>query len=76
MTSNVSSLPEVAGDVALLIDPTDTESLQKALVCLVSGADLRAELTRRALVQARKFDWKFTAEETYRAYCKAAGESR
>lgn len=55
ITSNVSSLPEVAGDAALLVDPTDTQALGRAIRMLDADDDLRAELSRRGLEQAKLF---------------------
>ena len=55
MTSNSSSLPEVAGEAALLVDPHDTAAMTRAIVELDRDADLRKELARRGLVQAEKF---------------------
>jgi glycosyltransferase involved in cell wall biosynthesis len=53
--SNTASLPEVAGDAALMIDPYDTAALTQAFRQIDADADLRAELTRRGLVQADLF---------------------
>lgn len=55
MTSNVSSLPEVAGDAALLVDPYDLRAMTKAIRTLDADADLRAELSRRGRVRAAFF---------------------
>lgn len=53
--SNTASLPEVAGDAALMIDPYDTAALTDAIRRIDADADLRAELTRRGLAQAAHF---------------------
>lgn len=53
--SNTASLPEIAGDAALMIDPYDTAALTDAIRRLDADADLRAELTRRGLAQAARF---------------------
>ncbi len=55
MTSNVSSLPEIAGDAALLVNPLDVDSIAKAIRTLDQDADLRAELSRRGLKRAAVF---------------------
>jgi glycosyltransferase involved in cell wall biosynthesis len=55
ITSNVSSLPEISGDAALLVDPTDTDALSDAIRTLDADADLRAELSRRGRERAEFF---------------------
>jgi glycosyltransferase involved in cell wall biosynthesis len=62
VTSNVSSLPEVVGDAALLIPPRDTAAMVEALQKLVSDKKLREKLTARGREQARKFSWVNTAQ--------------
>ncbi|MGD2207648.1 MAG: glycosyltransferase family 1 protein, partial [Anaerolineae bacterium] len=61
-----SSLPEVAGDAALLVDPLDTEALTEALVQMVTHEGLRRDLVERGFRQAQKFSWQRCAEETLR----------
>jgi alpha-1,3-rhamnosyl/mannosyltransferase len=68
--SNSSSLPEVAGDAALLTDPLDTEKLAMALRTAIEDEHLRQELRERGLRRAQDFSWSRTARltlETYRA---------
>jgi len=64
VTSNVTSLPEVAGDAAELVDPSDTAALSAALARVLGNEDLRGELARRGLERARQFSWRRTAEQT------------
>jgi glycosyltransferase involved in cell wall biosynthesis len=52
MTSNVTSLPEVAGDAALLVDPLDTDDIARGIRTLDNDSDLRAELRQRGLQRA------------------------
>jgi glycosyltransferase involved in cell wall biosynthesis len=61
--SDTSSLPEVVGDAALLVDPLDTDALAGALVRLLSDGDLRHRLVRRGLAQAATFTWQKPARE-------------
>jgi glycosyltransferase involved in cell wall biosynthesis len=68
VTSNVSSLPEVAGDAALTIDPHSVAELSSALEKLISDEPLRQRLTQEALRQAAKFTWTKTAIMTRQAY--------
>jgi glycosyltransferase involved in cell wall biosynthesis len=63
ITSNNSSLPEVAGDAALLVDPRDGDALVGVMERALDDADLRAGLSRKALVQASKFSWEQSARE-------------
>jgi glycosyltransferase involved in cell wall biosynthesis len=58
ITSRVSSLPEVVGDAALLIDPYDPEAIAEAMDRVLSDAVLRADLRERGLVRARHFSWE------------------
>jgi glycosyltransferase involved in cell wall biosynthesis len=62
--SNVSSLPEVAGDAAVLVDPLDVEGLAAAMERVLGDEELRAELIERGFEQARKFSWEKCARET------------
>ena len=55
VASRESSLPEIAGDAALLIDPYDSDDIARAIKTIVNDADLRAELSRRGAAQADKF---------------------
>jgi glycosyltransferase involved in cell wall biosynthesis len=71
VTSCVSSLPEVAGDAALLVDPHDAAGLSAALGRLLAEPALRAELRRRGLARAATFSWRRTALETLEVYRRA-----
>lgn len=71
VTSGVSSLPEVTGGAALLIDPNDEQSLASALVKIVSDDLLRAQLREKGIAQAKKFTWRDAAEKTLRLYQEA-----
>jgi glycosyltransferase involved in cell wall biosynthesis len=55
LASTAGSLPEVAGDAALLVDPYDTHAIRKGIEALDDDADLRDELARRGIVQAARF---------------------
>lgn len=69
--SNTSSLPEVAGDAALLMDPSDTNSLIDAMKQLIQRSELRGELAQKGIAHAAGFSWAATAEQTLRAYSAA-----
>jgi glycosyltransferase involved in cell wall biosynthesis len=62
--SNVSSLPEVAGDAALLVDPLDVDALAAALEQVVVDPELRRALVERGFRQAARFSWRRCARET------------
>ncbi len=71
--SDTSSLPEVAGNAALLVDPRDPEALAQAMLRIVKDAGLRDELAARGLRQARRFSWRRCAGETLAVLEEAAG---
>lgn len=64
VTSNVSSLPEIAGDAALLVDPRSTAELRDALSRLLLSPDLRAEMARRGRCRAQQFRWEECAKKS------------
>jgi glycosyltransferase involved in cell wall biosynthesis len=68
VTSNVSSLPEVAGDAALYADPHDPEELADQIWRLIDSPTLRQDLITRGRAQAAQFSWRRTAEDTLMAY--------
>lgn len=61
--ANTSSLPEVAGDAALLIDPLDTTALAAAMARLLTDESLRATLVARGYAQVQRFSWQRAAQE-------------
>ncbi len=70
--SDRASLPEVAGEAALLVDPTDVEALAEAITRLLADEDLREEMRRRALARAAEFSWERTARMTLAVYRQLA----
>ncbi len=72
ITSNTSSLPEVAGDAALLVDPRDVDAIADAMVRLVTDDALRAELARRGAENVKRFSWEKCARETLAVLEEAA----
>jgi glycosyltransferase involved in cell wall biosynthesis len=69
--SNRSSLPEVAGDAALLFDPTDVDAIRTAIERLLGDAALRDRLTDAGRRRAARFTWEATAQGTVDAYRRA-----
>jgi glycosyltransferase involved in cell wall biosynthesis len=75
ITSNVSSLPEVVGDAALLIDPMNASAIADAMARVLSDEPLRAELVRRGLERVKAFSWERSVRRTREVYAEvlAAG---
>jgi glycosyltransferase involved in cell wall biosynthesis len=73
--SNASSLPEVAGDAALLFDPQDEAAIATAISRLLSDETLRARLQARGAARVRRFTWERTARLTLESYARALGRS-
>jgi glycosyltransferase involved in cell wall biosynthesis len=71
ITSNVSALPEVVGDAALLVHPLDVDGLAAAIRRLWDDEGLRGDLRARGLARARQFTWDVTARLTLEAYAVA-----
>lgn len=68
VTSNVSSLPEVVGDAALLADPSDSGGFARHLEQVLVDEELWRRLREKGLVRAAQFSWERTARETLRIY--------
>lgn len=66
--ANVSAIPEVVGDAALLFDPFDVAAIAEAVSRVLQDTDLRAALRKRGLAQAAKFSWGRTAQATLQVY--------
>jgi glycosyltransferase involved in cell wall biosynthesis len=71
-----SSLPEVAGDAALLVEATNRNALTEAMHRLLIDSPLRAELIGRGLRQASKFTWEEAAQRLIDVYRRVAGQDR
>jgi len=73
VTSNVSSLPEVAGDAALLVDPYDVASIADGIRRAVTDEALRQQLIARGRLRAREFSWARAAGDTLAGYRQVVG---
>jgi glycosyltransferase involved in cell wall biosynthesis len=73
LTSNVSSLPEVAGDAAVLVPPADVDAIAAGLHRLAEDDTLRADLAERGPRRAAQFSWERCARETLAVYQAVAG---
>lgn len=71
ITSNCSSMPEVAADGAIYVDPFDVGSISNALQTLLSDRALRDELSRRSLINSQRFSWERSAQLTLDAFSDA-----
>jgi alpha-1,3-rhamnosyl/mannosyltransferase len=71
ITSDVSALPEVVGDAAMLVDPLDVEALAAAIRRLWDDEAARDDLRTRGLRRACRFTWEVTARLTLEAYAAA-----
>ena len=74
ITSNVSSLPEVAGSAALLVDPRSQCELRAALVRLLGTADLRKALGLAGRERAQGFRWEVCAAKSLEFFREVVGE--
>lgn len=68
LVSKVSSIPEVAGEAALFVDPNDTDGIAKGMVELAENKELRQKLSAAGREQAKKFSWEKCARETLEVY--------
>jgi glycosyltransferase involved in cell wall biosynthesis len=68
VASATTSIPEVAGDAGVLVDPTDTEALASAIAAVATDQPFRERLRRASLDRAAQFTWEACAEATVGAY--------
>ncbi|MDH4127436.1 MAG: glycosyltransferase family 4 protein [Spirochaetota bacterium] len=68
ISSNTSSLPEIAGEAAIYFDPKDDLSIKQAIEKVIYNNDLRNNLKNLGKVQLKKFSWEKTAQETLQLY--------
>jgi glycosyltransferase involved in cell wall biosynthesis len=71
LTANSSSLPEVAGDAAVLVDPTDVHAIGQGLAELLESPRHRQELSERGVERANRYRWSRVAERTIEVYHRA-----
>jgi glycosyltransferase involved in cell wall biosynthesis len=69
--SNRTSLPEVVGSAALLVDPQEPAAMAAAMARVLSDAELRAALRQQSLAQAAQFSWERAARETHAVFEEA-----
>lgn len=76
ITSNTSSIPEVVGDAALLINPFDTEELKDGMEKLLEDEKLSQELSEKGYARSKEFTWDRTAAKTLNIYEEAYAKYR
>lgn len=76
VTSNISSLPEVVGTSAVMVDPERVESIARGMEKVLTDTELRERLAKEGLIQAHKFSWEQAARETLDVYRLAIDEKR
>ncbi len=72
VTSNISSMPEVVGDAAVLVDPYDAASIAEGMKQVLGDAALRATLRERGLARAQAFSWRKSVEQVRLVYGEVA----
>ena len=74
ITSNITSMPEVADDAALLVNPYDVDEISSAMIKLNWNNDLRSELSARGQIHAQHFNWNTTAVNLWNSIEKVMTE--
>jgi glycosyltransferase involved in cell wall biosynthesis len=64
ITSNLSSLPEVAGDAAILINPYNTGEITEAMQAIATDSGLRSRLSSQGIAHSQQFSWEKTGKAT------------
>ncbi len=75
ITSNVSSLPEVVGEAALLVDPYDVEALAQAMLTVLEDDELKKEMSKKGIAQAQNFSWQKAGDELLAVCCEVADKA-
>jgi glycosyltransferase involved in cell wall biosynthesis len=71
LTSDIASMPQVAGDAGLLVSPLDVDSIARGLAQMLGESRFRAELARHALASAQRFSWDLSARRTMEVFEEA-----
>jgi glycosyltransferase involved in cell wall biosynthesis len=74
ITSNVTSMPEVAEDAALYVNPLSINSIADAMIKIYENNDLRNELIEKGKIQRQRFSWDKTAEKFWNSIEKVINE--
>jgi glycosyltransferase involved in cell wall biosynthesis len=76
IVSNTSSMPEVAGDAALLVDPTDPQDIANKMHLIYKDEALRSRLIEKAREQIKKFNWELSAKNLWDCMMKCVSDSK
>lgn len=68
ITSNISSMPEIAGDAAVLVNPSDVEEIKKSINNILNDKDMKRDLVDKGLKRAKEFTWEKAADKTFKIY--------
>jgi glycosyltransferase involved in cell wall biosynthesis len=74
LTSNISSLPEVAGEAALLVDPHNTAEIAAGMTQLITNPGLRRQLVERGYQQIQNFSWQKAAGQVFEILERTAND--
>lgn len=66
ITSNITSLPEIAGNAALLVDPFSTDTIADAMYKITTNYELRTDLIKKGILRAKEFSWDECAENVWK----------
>ena len=72
MTSNVSSLPEVVGDAAVLVDPYSAEAIAEGILKVLHSSHLRADLREKGYARVQAYSWMRSVERVRQIYGEVA----
>ncbi len=75
LTSNVSAMPEIAKDAALIVDPYDIPSMTSAMDRLAESSSLREDLVAKGVERVKAFDWRHSADQLWGVVRRAASQS-
>jgi glycosyltransferase involved in cell wall biosynthesis len=76
ITSNISCLPEIAGDAGILVDPTSARAISEAMTQLLAADGFRHEKIDQGIRNAQRFSWNKTAEQVFEVYEEVAYNRR
>jgi glycosyltransferase involved in cell wall biosynthesis len=74
LASRNGSLSEVVGDAGKYVDPLDITSIADGIKAVFDNPDLQQELSQKGMIQAKKFTWNKTADETMAVYKSVADQ--
>ena len=75
ITSNTTSMPEVAGDAALITDPLRPDEITVSMTRLIDDAELKSQMISKGFIQAARFSWRMMAENMLSVYRELGAET-